>query len=80
MNLINLSVCLLSSWIPVVGQYLFFPATPYELIEVKMNYEAAPRLDLWNRVLVKVLLFVKIWIERTYFHQRSCRGALQVVV
>ena len=75
MNLINLFAS-----IPSFGRFLFFPATPHELIEVKMNQEAAPRLDLWHRVLVKVLLFVEIWIKWTYFHQGACLGALQVIV
>ena len=81
MNLIKLSYCLLSrTQLLVVRRFLLLPATPRELIAVKMNDKAAPRLDLWHRVLFKVLLPVEIWITRTYFHQGARRGALHVIV
>ena len=81
MNLIKPSCCLLSrTELLVVLRYLLLRATSRELVAVKMNDEAAPRFDLWYRVLFKVLLLVEIWITRAYFHQGTRRGALHVVV
>ena len=81
MNLIKPSCCLLSrTQLLVVRRFLLLPATSRELIAVKMNDKAAPRFDLWYRVLFKVLLLVEIWITRAYFHQGARRGALHVVV